>query len=110
MPPSQNPLPAWARVTEGTQRLVLALYVQPNARRSEIAGRYGAALKVRIAAPAADNRANEALIDLLRETLVVPKSALRIVHGRTTRQKAVEVAWDMRHLLNRIQILDKAAQ
>lgn len=108
MPPSQPPLPAWARVTEDAQRLVLALHVQPNARRSEIAGRYGAALKVRIAAPATDNRANEALIEYLHESLAVPKSALRIVRGRSARQKTVEVAWDIRHLLNRIQILDKA--
>jgi uncharacterized protein (TIGR00251 family) len=106
MPPAQVPLPAWARLSTDAQCVVLALHVQPNARKSEIVGRHGMALKVRIAAPANENRANAALIEFLHAALAVPKSALRIVHGKAARQKTIEVAWDLRHTLNRIQRLD----
>jgi len=65
--------------------------VQPNARRSEIAGFHGDALKVRIAAPAADNKANAELIEFLSKTLEVSKSAIAIRRGDTSRRKVVEI-------------------
>jgi uncharacterized protein (TIGR00251 family) len=110
MPSAPSPLPAWARLTSDAQHLALALYVQPNARRSEIAGRHGAALKVRVAAPAIDDRANQALLELLHETLGVPKAALRIVRGRTARQKTVTVAAGAGELMRRIREMDLADQ
>ena len=67
------------------------MHVQPNARRSEIAGLHGGALKVRIAAPAVDNKANAELVAWLRELLGVPASAITIRHGATGRRKIVEV-------------------
>jgi hypothetical protein len=72
--------------------IVLTLHVQPNARVSGPAGRHGEALKLRIAAPAAENRANEALLDYLRRELALPRSRLRIVHGAASRDKVVELA------------------
>ena len=65
--------------------------MQPNARRSEIAGFHGDALKVRIAAPAADNKANAELIEFLSKTLEVSKSAIAIRRGDTSRRKVVEI-------------------
>jgi len=68
------------------------LHVQPNARKNEIVGLHGDALKVKIAAPAADNKANAALIAFLSETLDIPKSIITIRHGATGRRKVVEIA------------------
>ena len=82
---------AWCRYYAAARRLSLTLHVQPNARRSEIAGLHGDALKVRIAAPAADNKANVELIDFLSESLGIPKSAIAIRHGATGRRKVVEI-------------------
>jgi uncharacterized protein (TIGR00251 family) len=82
---------SWARYDSAARRLTLRLHVQPGARRSEIAGVHGAALKVRIAAPATDNKANAALIEFLSETLDVPRSAVSIRLGVTGRRKTVEV-------------------
>lgn len=65
--------------------------MQPNARRSEVAGFHGDALKVRIAAPAADNKANAELIEFLSKTLEVSKSAIAIRRGATSRHKVVEI-------------------
>ncbi|MBI3042159.1 MAG: YggU family protein [Betaproteobacteria bacterium] len=70
----------------------MSLHVQPNARKSGIVGLHGDALKVKIAAPAADNRANAALIEFLSEALGVSKSAVVLRHGATSRRKVVEIA------------------
>ena len=81
----------WFSYNTATQRLTLTLHVQPNARRNEITGLHGDALKVKIAAPATDNKANAALIAILGETLDITKSAITIRHGATSRRKVVEI-------------------
>lgn len=73
------------------RKLTLKLHVQPAARKSGIVGRHGDALKVRVAAPAVDNKANAALIELLSAWLGIPRSAVVIRHGATGRRKVVEV-------------------
>jgi uncharacterized protein (TIGR00251 family) len=82
---------AWCRYDTAARRLSLTLHVQPNARRSEITGFHGDALKVRIAAPAADNKANAELIEFLSKTLEVSRSAIAIRRGGTSRRKVVEI-------------------
>jgi uncharacterized protein (TIGR00251 family) len=69
----------------------LTVHVQPRASRTELAGRYGDALKVRVAAPPVDGAANAELIRFLAERLGVPKSALEIVSGQTGRRKVVSI-------------------
>ncbi len=70
----------------------LALRVVPNSKRSALAGRHGDAFKVKIQAPAVDGKANAALLAFLAETLGVKESAVRLVSGAASRDKAVEVA------------------
>ena len=82
---------SWWRYDAAARRLSITLRVQPNARRSDIAGLHGDALKVRIAAPAVDNKANSELIDFLSVSLGVSKSAIAISHGATGRRKVVEI-------------------
>ena len=81
----------WISYNAASRRLSLRVHVQPNARRSEVAGLHGDALRIRIAAPAVDNMANAELIDFLGETLSVPRSAIVIRHGATGRRKVVEI-------------------
>lgn len=64
---------------------------QPRASRSELAGEYDGALKVRLAAPPVEGAANEELVRLLARLLGVPKSAVRVVSGESGRNKMVEV-------------------
>jgi uncharacterized protein YggU (UPF0235/DUF167 family) len=54
-------------------------------------GLRGDALKVRIAAPAADNKANAALVEFLADALDLGKAAISIRHGATSRRKSVAV-------------------
>jgi uncharacterized protein (TIGR00251 family) len=65
--------------------------VQPRASKTELAGLYGGALKVRVAAPPVDDAANRALVEFLAECLGVARRAVRIVAGETSRTKVVEV-------------------
>ena len=71
--------------------MILAVRVQPRASKDEIAGVMGGALKVRLRAPALEDRANEALSELLAELLKTPKAAVRILSGHHSRSKRVEV-------------------
>lgn len=87
-----GPDSTWCRYDAAARRLSLTLHAQPGARKSEIVGPHGGALKVRIAAPAVDNKANAALIELLSETLGVSRSNISISRGATGRRKVVEIA------------------
>ena len=69
----------------------VSVHVQPRASRSEIVGLHGAALKVRLQAPPVEGAANDALIALLAERLNVPRRAVRVVSGATSRAKTVEI-------------------
>jgi uncharacterized protein len=71
--------------------VVFQLRVQPRASRDEIAGVIAGALKVRIQAPAIENRANEAVCEYLAALLKTPKSAVRILGGERSRVKRVEI-------------------
>ncbi|HKT46067.1 MAG TPA: DUF167 domain-containing protein, partial [Candidatus Acidoferrales bacterium] len=62
----------WSESTPG--RIVFTVRVQPRASKDEIAGVMEGALKVRLRAPALENRANEALIAFLAGLLKTPKS------------------------------------
>ncbi len=81
----------WISYNAAARRLSLCVHVQPNARRSEAVGLHGGALKVKIAAPAVDNKANAELINFLSESLGIPKSAIIIRRGATSRRKVVEI-------------------
>jgi uncharacterized protein len=71
--------------------VILEVHVQPGARRSEFAGRHGERLKIRLAARAVDNKANEALVEFLAEHYRVPKSRVRIAAGLKSRQKRIVI-------------------
>jgi len=65
--------------------------VQPRASKNEVAGEIGGALKIRLQAPAVENRANEALVEFLAELLKTPRSAVRILGGERSRTKRIEI-------------------
>lgn len=80
---------AW--LTEASDHLVLVLRVQPGARRTEVVGTHGEALKIRLAAPPVDGKANEALIGFLAEAFGVPVRNVSLLTGQTNRNKRVRV-------------------
>lgn len=78
----------WFRVgTDGS--ITLTLHIQPGAKRTESAGLHGDALKIRLAAPPVDGKANAALIDYLAERLGCGRAAVTLKSGQTSRRKVL---------------------
>jgi uncharacterized protein (TIGR00251 family) len=80
----------WRRA-DADGSITLQIHVQPGARKSEVAGVHGDALKVRIAAPPVEGKANAALVAFLAEAFAVPERNVAIIRGETGRRKAVRV-------------------
>ena len=79
----------WLRVGNGC--ITLTLHIQPGAKKTEVAGLYGDALKIRLAAPPVDGKANAALLGFVAERLGLSKSAVTLKSGHTSRRKVLEV-------------------
>ena len=79
-------------IIERDGSVVFSVRVTPRAGRDAIEGEYQDALKVRLAAPPIEDRANDALRRFLAARLNVPLSAVRIVGGEKSRNKRVSVA------------------
>jgi uncharacterized protein (TIGR00251 family) len=79
------------RVTESGGRVRFSVRVQPRASRSEIAGEYGDALKIRLSAPPVDGAANDELVAFLSNVFAVTRKSVRILAGETSRSKLIEV-------------------
>ena len=72
--------------------VLLLLSVMPNARRTEVDGLHDGALRLRLAAPPIDGRANEALVAWLAKSLGVPKRDIEVLRGESSRRKQVAIA------------------
>jgi uncharacterized protein (TIGR00251 family) len=82
---------AWVR-QDASGSLTLRLHIQPGARKTEIVGSHGEALKIRLAAPPVDGKANAALIAFLAGELGVPKAQVELVGGASSRGKLLRVS------------------
>jgi uncharacterized protein len=69
----------------------ITVKVHPRARRTGIAGRYGEAWKLDLAAPPVDGKANDECVRFFAELVHAPRSRVRIVTGLTSRTKVVEI-------------------
>jgi uncharacterized protein (TIGR00251 family) len=83
-------MPAWYR-REPDGSLTVCVHAQPGARRSEVSGLHGDALKVRVAARAVDGRANAALVALLAAAFDVPARNVSLLSGEKSREKRVRI-------------------
>ena len=71
--------------------LTLTLHIQPGAKRSELAGLHGEALKIRLAAPPIEGRANEALLKFIANLFDVPVRQVELKQGEQSRHKVVAI-------------------
>ena len=77
---------------DGKKGAALAIRVTPRASRNEIVEILSdGTVRIRLTAPPAEGKANEALIEFLAEVLSVPRSHIEIVAGVTGRDKLVSV-------------------
>lgn len=79
----------WLVCSGNTVRLTL--HVQPGARKTEVAGEHGDCLKIRLAAPPVDGKANAALLAWLADCFSVGKRAVTLQAGDKSRHKVVSI-------------------
>ena len=70
----------------------LKLRIVPNAKRDEVIGEYGDAVKIKVAAPAVEGKANEALLEFIAEKLSLHRREIALISGEKSRDKLVEIA------------------
>lgn len=81
---------SWHRADGGDW--IVLVHAQPGAKRTEVSGLHGDSLKIRVAAPALEDRANEALVAFLAECFRVPKRQVVLEHGSRGREKRFRVS------------------
>lgn len=72
--------------------VTLTLHVQPGAKHSEVAGLHGEALKIRLAAPPVEGRANKALLKFIADLFEVPVRQVELKQGGQSRHKVVAIS------------------
>jgi uncharacterized protein (TIGR00251 family) len=70
---------------------LLAVRVQPGASRAEVVGEYGEQLRIRLQAPPVDGKANAALVSFVADQLGLPRSAVSVVRGQSSRSKVLRI-------------------
>ena len=71
--------------------VIVSIHAQPQARRTEVVGLHGESLKIRVAAPALDNRANEALIAFVAQRFGVARRDVTLLSGEKSREKRLGI-------------------
>lgn len=84
--------PTWpcARAAGATASL-LDVSVVPNAKKTEAVGLHDGALRVRLAAPPVDGKANDTLVNWVAAELDLPRRAVRLKRGPASRSKQLEI-------------------
>lgn len=85
------PTPSWYRMDASGENLTLTLHVQPGARVTSVAGLHGGALKIKVAAPPVEGKANAALTAFLSKAFGVPARQVTVKLGTQGRHKVVEI-------------------
>jgi uncharacterized protein (TIGR00251 family) len=80
---------AWCSPLPGG--VLVAVQIQPNAKKTEVVGLLDDALKIKLAAQPIEGKANEALVKWLAGALGVSRSAVTLTHGQTNKKKLLEV-------------------
>jgi len=83
---------AWPCLSSRGDGVLLQISVMPNAKRTEVDGLHDGALRVRLAAPPIEGRANEALVAWLAKSLGVAKRDVELLRGESSRRKQVAIA------------------
>ena len=97
---------AFVNITRTDDGVIFAVRVQPRASRDEVMGAIDGAMKVRLQAPALENRANEALCEYLALLLKTPKSAVRILSGDRSRTKRITIEGVTRHQVEALLLFE----
>jgi uncharacterized protein (TIGR00251 family) len=70
----------------------LKVYLQPKSSKNEVVGSYRDGVKVKVTAPPAEGKANEALIRFLAKEFGVPPSSIEMIRGHHAREKILKIS------------------
>ena len=90
--------------TTDNRTAIFSVRVQPRASKDEIVGEVDGILKIRLRAPAVEDRANDALIEFLAQTLNTSKAAVRILSGERSRTKRIEIRGVTTHQVQQLLV------
>ena len=77
---------------ESVDGVTFAVKIHPRARKNAVTGEFVDALKLSLASPPVDGRANQACVEFFAKLLMVPRSSVTIASGQTSREKVIRVA------------------
>jgi uncharacterized protein (TIGR00251 family) len=72
--------------------VTLTIHAQPGSKRTEVAGLHGGAIKIRVASPPVEGKANEVLRRFLAEAFGVPLQNVALASGEASRRKTLRIA------------------
>ena len=81
----------YPELSEGRDGAMLAVHVQPGAGRTEVVGRHGDALKIRVAAPPTGNRANDAVVELVAREFAIKEADVVVTSGASNQEKRLQL-------------------
>ncbi len=81
--------PAFLSEQVKKEGVILLLYIQPRASKSELIGEHDGRLKLKLCSPPVDNAANSECIRFFAKLLHIPKTSLNIIQGETSRRKSL---------------------
>lgn len=94
----------WLR-TLADGSVVLTLHVHPNAKNTGFAGRHGEAIKLRLAAPPVDGKANAAMCAFVADFCNVSRASVTLIRGHTSRLKSVHIETSDAAVIARLRAL-----
>jgi uncharacterized protein (TIGR00251 family) len=84
--------------------MLLHVYVQPGAKKSEVSGLHDGKIKIRICAPPVEGAANEALVKFVSGELGISKSKVKLISGEKSRHKTLQIDMDEAEVLKKFNI------
>lgn len=78
-------------ISNSNDGVILRVILHPRASRTGIVGIYKGMLKIQVTAPPVDEKANDMLIEYISNFLSVSRSSVRIIIGKTSRQKILKI-------------------
>jgi uncharacterized protein (TIGR00251 family) len=75
------------QVTEHAEGCILPVRAQPAAKKTSVVGDYNGALKIAVTSPPENGRANDAVVEALRDSLGLKRSQISLIIGQTSRDK-----------------------
>ena len=105
-------MPTHPELVDSKEGVLLSVHVQPGAGSTQLVGRHGDALKIRVAAPPTAGRANDAVAQLLAETFGLGAGDVVLTSGQTSRSKRFRLGALDREAAGKLvdQALDRAAR